>query len=125
MRSNLRHSRVEHGKRELGFRGYSMTKRKSKRVRGPGRPIIERIAEGFDRILLDIIKNGQAVEDVNGRLVRQTPSAAMMAVVFKRLKDTKHDRSKSSPTQALHDEAVRRGLAYPGDGLVGSIGPRG
>ena len=100
-----------------------MTKKKTKRVRGPGRPILERIEEGADRIFLDIIKNGQVVADVNGRLIRQHPSAAMMNVNRARLKDTKKDRSKSSPIQSLYDEAERRGLTS--DPVAGTIGPRG
>ncbi|MCH8269990.1 MAG: hypothetical protein IH985_02105, partial [Planctomycetes bacterium] len=59
----------------------------TKKTRGPGRPILDRIEAGADRILLDIVTNGQVVEDVNGTLTRAHPSAAMLAVICKRVKD--------------------------------------
>ena len=58
---------VSEGGKRHDFTGMTMNEAKaSKRTRGPGRPILERIEEGADRILLDIVKNGQAVVDVNG-----------------------------------------------------------
>lgn len=93
----------------------------TKRTRGPGRSIDVRIQEGADKILLDIVTNGQVVQDANGKLTRRTPSAAMMSVIFKRLKVLKNQRPLSNPAEALLAEAKRRGLAV--DGPVGSIGP--
>ena len=40
------------------------------------------------------------------------------------IKDTKNDRSKSSPIQSLYEEAERRGLTTD-DPIAGSIGPVG
>ena len=93
----------------------------TKRTRGPGRSVHERIAEGFDRILLDIITNGQITADANGTLTRAHPSAAMMNVVRARVKDARGKQPYTNPAQMLIDEAERRGLAV--DGPVGSIGP--
>ena len=98
----------------------------TKRTRGPGRPILERIADGADKILLDIVVNGQITADANGTLTRAHPSAAMMNVIRTRVKDARNQRPLSNPAQALVEEAERRGLQLPGDGPVaGQIGPRG
>ena len=97
----------------------------TKRTRGKGRSVLERVAEGADRILLDIIKNGQVMQDANGRLSRRTPSAAMMSMIYRRLKSLKNQRPLSNPAQALADEAERRGLRLPDDRPIGQIGPRG
>lgn len=93
----------------------------TKRTRGPGRSIHERIEAGADRILLDIVTHGQVTADVNGVLKRAHPSAAMLAVICKRVKDIRRQHPYTNPAQALIAEAERRGLA--GDGPVGSIGP--
>ena len=93
----------------------------TKRTRGPGRSILERIADGADKILLDIVVNGQITADANGTLTRAHPSAAMLAVICKRCKDLRNQRPYSLPAESLIAEAERRGLAD--DGPVGSIGP--
>ena len=95
-----------------------------KRTRGPGRPIHERIAEGFDKLLLAIVIDGQVTSDVNGKLVRAHPSAAMLGVVRQRCKDLKNQQPYTNPAQALLDEAHRRGLSV-GNSVAGKIGPRG
>ena len=114
--------------RGLKFRGFAdevevmaKTTKTTRRPRGKGRSIHERIAAGADKILLDIVVNGQVTADVNGVLKRAHPSAAMLAVICKRVKDLKRRQPYTNPAQALLDEAARRGLAD--DGPVGSIGP--
>ena len=95
----------------------------TKRHRGPGRPILERVAEGADKILLDIVTHGQVTADVNGTLTRAHPSAAMMNVIRARVRDARNQRPLSNPALALLDEVERRGLRLPDDdGPVGSIG---
>ena len=93
----------------------------TKRTRGPGRSILDRVAEGADKILLDIVVNGQITADVNGTLIRAHPSAAMMTVIRARVRDARNQQPYTNPARALVDEAHRRGLG--GDGPVGSIGP--
>lgn len=103
----------------------SKTTKTTRKPRGPSRPILERVAAGADKILLDIVTHGQVTMDINGTLTRAHPSAAMLAVICKRVKDIKRQQPYTNPAQALADEAARRGLAYPGDGPVGQIGPHG
>ena len=100
------------------------TRKINRKPRGPGRPILERISIGFDRILLDIITNGQVTADVNGTLTRAHPSAAMLGVVRQRCKDLRNQQPYANPARALLDEAERRGLSV-GDSVVGKIGPHG
>lgn len=101
------------------------TRKINRKPRGPSRPIHERIAEGFDKLLLAIVIDGQVVRDVNGKLVQQHPSAAMLGVVRQRCKDLRNQKPHSNPAAELLAEAERRKLRVPDDGPVGQIGPRG
>lgn len=80
------------------------------------------MAEQTDRILYDILVNGEekAVPTGDGGVekVRVTPSAAMLNVIRNRLKDLgiQSPMGKGRASDALRDEARRR-LRFPGGGM--------
>ena len=83
------------------------------------------IAAGADAIILDIIKNGQVVQDERGKLIRQHPSAAMMSMILKHLKDKGINTipARGSVAEELEEEAERRGLRLTPDTPAGEIPP--
>ena len=87
--------------------------------------LLAKVAAGADKIMLDIIKNGQVVQDQNGKLVRQHPSAAMMSMIFKRLKDKGINAIPvpGSVAEELEEEANRRGLRITPDTPKDQIPP--
>ncbi len=51
------------------------------------KPVHTEMADLLDTTLRDVLKNGQVVQDQEGNPVTITPTAAMLSVVTKRLKD--------------------------------------
>lgn len=81
-------------------------------------PAAQEMSEQFDRMLVDVLKNGQAVQQEDGTIERAHPSAAMLNVIRGRLNDlAKSAIAGGSPKSASHElqeEAKRRGLSYNG-----------
>ena len=87
--------------------------------------VLADIASGADKIILDIIKNGQVVRDERGNLICQHPSAAMLSMIYKRLKDKNINTLPvpGSVAAKLEEEAEARGLRITPDTPEGEIPP--
>lgn len=72
--------------------------------------IKEQLADGLDKVLLDVLHNGQTVLDANGTPTVITPTAAMLNVIRGRLKDIASSSviSPGTPQSDLLKEAHQK-----------------
>lgn len=79
------------------------------------------IASELDRVLLDVLKNGQEQAGPDGTIVRVKPSAALLNVIRSRLKDLGVNSVpvEDSPAGDLVAEARRRGMTFNGRPIGG------
>jgi|GEM_PF-6124146 len=47
----------------------------------------KQLADSLDRVMLDILENGEIVTNETGEAVRKTPTAAMLRAIHARVKD--------------------------------------
>lgn len=83
-----------------------MAKKTTRKVRGRGKTIEERIRQGLNSVILEIIRNGQVVEDDDGNLVRVHPSAAMLRVIADRVRVWEREK-KDQPLSVLEEAEMR------------------
>lgn len=78
-------------------------------------PIHADLSESLDTLMLEVLKNGQTVQDAEGNPVQVTPSAAMIREIRTRLKDlgVTQQATVGSPAARLAQAMKGRNLKYP------------
>lgn len=107
-------------KQAVSAAGEATPPRRRRGQRGPGRPMLERLAEKLDRQLLELLTHGVLLYDhrtgkprfgADGQPIYAPPSAAHYRVIQARLKDCRvGEAPRSRFTGRLLEEASDRGI---------------